>query len=630
MTLSKALIDEATMALSVLKFLSVIAFSLTLALGARAQTAGDLETDLIAILEESAVVGAGIVVVQNGSPVVDLAWGMADLVSASPVTGDTVFRAGSISKNVTSLMAVRLVQQGTLNLNDLVADIAPDIQINNPWSETDPVRVVHLLEHTAGLPGSSYREYTENRPDASPADYLEAVGTLRLRWRPGTLYSYSNAGHTLLARVLEQATGRSFDDLAKSLVFDELDMQSASFLTYGAAPTRLSRSYAISGREEPTWEMLIRPSGSLTVTARDLAQLAALYANEGAGLVPAEAIDRMQRSEASSVSDAGVGRGAYGLGTFAFIPEGLVFRGHWGRTEGFRASMGYVPGTGAGFVILLNTADDRAAGLLRARIAQHLKQDLGASPLPERAEIDRGALETARGVYVIATHEQPMRAWLFKALDQRRITTAEDGLIVSGMGLRGPPARRFYPAAAGGYVAEGLPLATAALVTVDERQFWIDRDAYVKVSAAEAAFRRLSIPAMLGVSLIAVLHAAVWGLMGLLGRGPRGDGLWIRAALLASGLGFLATSGLFVSFGLLSGWAGLANIGQPTLVSITMAGGSILAVIGALTALGLTGRRLVQAPGVFLLWAGPASLVLSSVAVLWILVGWFPLVSWAW
>ncbi|MEM8919768.1 MAG: serine hydrolase domain-containing protein [Pseudomonadota bacterium] len=593
----------------------------------------NLESDLVSILEDSSVTGAGVVVVEAGAPSVEVYWGLARRDVETPVVETTVFRAGSISKNVTSLIAVRLAERGDLDLTAIVADIAPDIQLDNPWAETDPVRVVHLLEHTAGLPGSSYREYAENRRDASPSDYLDAVGELKLRWRPGTLYSYSNAGHTLLARAMEQATGQTFDELAQNLVFDPLAMESASFLTYGREPDRLARSYAMDGPEEPVWEMLIRPSGSLNVTPGDLAKLVAMYASNDGALVSSDAISRMMRSEASSAADAGIGDGAYGFGTFAFVANDLVFRGHWGKTEGFRANMGYLPGAGSGFVIMLNTVDEAAAAALRSRIAEHFLSVLGPPPPPPSpsvARIDPEVLRDIAGSYIIATHGQPMRNWLFKALEQRQITVTDDGLNVAGKGMLAPPTRLFRPSEGGGFAAEGFPLTTAAFVDLDGRKYWIDGDAFIKVSALEAAFRRLIIPAALFVSVLAVLHAAVWGGMGLAGRGPRGDGLWIRAALLASGVGFLATSALFANYGLLSGWAGLSQIGQPTIVSVSMAAFSVIAVIGGLAALLLAGRRAVSAPGFFLVWAVPASVILVSFAALWIVAGWFPLISWGW
>lgn len=601
-----------------------------IALAGASAARADLEADLRTILEDSSITGAGIVLVEDGMPAEEVYWGLANSEANQPVTADTVFRAGSISKNVTTLIALRLAARREIDLETHLRELAPDIEIENPWADTDPVRLVHLMEHTAGLPGSSYREYAENAVDAPTARYVETIGAFRLRWRPGTLYSYANAGHTLLAYALEHATGRDFDTLAREEVFEPLGMASASFATYGVDPERLARSYTLEGTPEPVWEMLIRPSGSLTSTPRDLARLVGAYASDGAGILPSDQVARMRRSETSLAAEIGVGGGAYGLGTFAFIEAGHVFYGHWGKTEGFRANMGYLPGTGKGFVIMLNTVDEAAAARLRQRIAEHLTATLSAPDGPALAAFDPAAYSGMEGAYVLATHEQPMRAWIFKALDQRRISVGDGGLDVTGAGMLAPPARLYRPVAGGGFVVDGFPLATAGFARADGRLYWIDGDAYQKVSGAEAAFRTFILPAALLVSVLVVGHGLVWGVMGLAGRGPRGDGLAIRASLLVSGLGFLVTSILLVQVGFLGDWDDLARIGTPSLVSLTMALMSLLGCLGALAALGLTVGRAVTGPRTFLIWAAPVTLILASFAALWISVGWAPLISWGW
>ena len=599
-----------------------------------AQGQAELEAEIVEILEQSAVKGAGIVVVENGDPAIEVYWGEANVEMGKPVDATTVFRAGSISKNVTSLLALRLIEDGRLDANAEITDIAPEIEIQNDWQDTAPVRVIHLLEHTAGLPGSTYREYAENKADATPQDYLDTIGKLKTRWPPGSLYSYSNAGHTVLARVMGQATGTSFDQLVQDQVFTPLGMQSASFLTYGNDGSRIAKSYNLSGQEQPGWEMLIRPSGALTTTPMDLAKLVQLYARSEAGVedgfLSSEALARMRGSEASAAADAGIGDGAYGFGTFAFIVEGTTFYGHWGKTEGFRANLGYLPGTGDGFVIILNVVDERAANALRSAIAKYLTGDATPAAGLEFDVFDRNMNEDKAGAYVLATHEQPLRAWLFKALDQRRIEMTDEGLMVRGVGQLAPPATMFRPVRAGGFAADGVPIATAAFYEMDGKTYWIDGDAYIKASGFEAWFRGAIIPAALIVSLIALLHGPVWGIMGMLGRGPTGQGLWVRSALLVSGLGFLATTALFVNFALLGDWSALGIVGQPRLVSVLMAVTSIVAVIGGIAALIFTARKAVTDPSLFLIYAIPASIVLGVFALLWVFVGWFPLMTWGW
>lgn len=613
--------------------LGVVGLLLT-ALPIPAVAQDDIRAEIKGILEDSAVRGAGIVIVEEGVPAVEVYWGIADVEAGRAVEADTVFRAGSVSKNVTSLIALRLIEDGRLDPLAEVSDLAPEILISNRWDQTAPVRVVHLLEHTAGLPGSTYREYATNKPDATPGEYLEAAGPLKTRWPPGTLYSYSNAGHTVLARVMERVTGRDFDALAREEVFQPLGMASASFATYGADPEALAKSYSSRGDEQPVWEMLIRPSGSLTVTPRDLARLVGLYATNGAtgpdGYASPDALERMRGSEASSATQAGIGAGAYGFGTFAFIVEGHAYYGHWGRTEGFRTNLGYLPGTGKGFVIMLNVVDEGAASALRTAIGAYLAGDLPPAIDVNAAAFDPEAYRDRVGAYVLATHEQPLRAWLFKALDQRQISVSETGLVVEGKGQLAPPLVQFRPVQSGGFAAENVPLATSAFAEVEGRTYWIDGDAYVKVSGVEATFRRLIIPAALIVSIIALLHGLIWGGLGLFGRGPSGQGLWIRASLLVSGLGFLITVYLFVSYGLLGDRTKLSLVGQVSPVSLSMALTSLVAVIGGLAAMAFTARKLATERSLFLVYAVPASLILGAFAVLWIYVGWFPLMSWRW
>ncbi|MEM1086617.1 MAG: serine hydrolase domain-containing protein [Pseudomonadota bacterium] len=594
----------------------------------------DLEAEIRTILDESAVVGAGIVVVENGEPSVEVYWGKADVSADIDVTAETAFRAGSISKNVTSLITLRLIEQGQLDPYSSVSKIAPDIQIENQWADEAPVLVIHLLEHTAGLPGSSYREYSENKPDATPAEYLDAIGAFETRWPPGTLYSYSNAGHTILARLLEIVSGKDFDTLAKDELFDPLKMTETSFAIYGVDPGKLAKSYTLSGQEEGAWEMMIRPSGSLVATPRDLAKLVSLYATDGSASPPgyfAEmAIARMRGSETGETAKAGVSAGAYGMGTFAFIQAGTPFYGHWGKTEGFRANMGYLPGTGSGFVIMLNVVDERAAYRIRETIATHLTRQAGPADPVRTVQIDTEALSDKAGHYVLATHNMPLRDWLFKALDQKQISIFEDGLIVAGSGLTGGSATVFKPAANGGFVADGVPVATATFSEIEGKTYWIDRDAYVKVSALEASLRKLILPTAILFSLIAVLHGIVWGGMGLFGRGPSGLALWTRSALLVSGLGFVITAGLFARFGLLGSWDSLAQVGQVSLISILLAITSLMAVFGSFGSLALVGWKTMTDRSLFLIYAIPASLALSGLAFIWLMSGWAPLITWSW
>jgi CubicO group peptidase (beta-lactamase class C family) len=77
--------------------------------------------------------------------------GLRDLKAKTPVTDQTLFPVASITKSLVALATLMLVQEGKLALTDEVKKLAPNIDIDNPWQATDPVRIAHLLEHTAGF-----------------------------------------------------------------------------------------------------------------------------------------------------------------------------------------------------------------------------------------------------------------------------------------------------------------------------------------------------------------------------------------------------------------------------------------------------------------------------------------------
>lgn len=137
--------------------LALACFALVLLLDRLARAQGPaprshdaLRDSMDAVLDRTGAPGVGVVLFSADS----IRWegyvGVADRTADRPVTAQTVFRAGSISKSMVATAVLLLVEEGRLNLYDPVRELVPEIEIQNPWTETDPVRVAHVLEHTAG------------------------------------------------------------------------------------------------------------------------------------------------------------------------------------------------------------------------------------------------------------------------------------------------------------------------------------------------------------------------------------------------------------------------------------------------------------------------------------------------
>ena len=124
-----------------------------------AKSLEELDQRLGKIFVDAQVPGASVAVVENGKVVMTKAYGLADVAARTPATPDTVFRAGSISKSMVGVAVMMLVEEGKLDLNAKLSDLAPEIHFANPWEATDPVRLVHLLEHTTGFNDIGFRHY---------------------------------------------------------------------------------------------------------------------------------------------------------------------------------------------------------------------------------------------------------------------------------------------------------------------------------------------------------------------------------------------------------------------------------------------------------------------------------------
>jgi len=126
------------------------------------QTLEDLDTRLAKAFEEAHVPGASVAVIEAGQVVLLKGYGNADVAKKIAATPDTIFRSGSISKSLTGIAVMTVVEQRKLDLHAKLADLAPEVKFTNPWEATDPVRVAQLLEHTTGWPDISLSVYLQD------------------------------------------------------------------------------------------------------------------------------------------------------------------------------------------------------------------------------------------------------------------------------------------------------------------------------------------------------------------------------------------------------------------------------------------------------------------------------------
>ncbi len=590
-----------------------------------------LDEALAAAVAEGAVPGASVAVVENGELVFARGYGFADVKNDVPVTEDTLFKAGSTSKNVTSLLALILAEEGRLDLNTPLREIDPAITPHNPYAEEHPIRLVHLLEHTAGLEGSTYNEYASSEMGYSPTAYAKRMAPkLKVRWEPGHYWSYANGGHTVAAAAMEKVTGETFDALVATRIFGPLGMQDATFTRAEVDAERLSKSYGPSGQgEQPHWDMLIRPSGSLIATPTDLAQIIRVYAKRGAidggKLVDAAALERMERTETTAASRVGAVKGFYGLGNFGFMEGEHLFQGHWGSTEGFRTHMGYsVPARG-GYVVMANS-DDGTSHRLRNLIAAYLTRDV-PTPAPITMDTPPVDLAAAAGWYIPFSEIMPLRSWLFRILGPAHLSGSDEGMLIAKSPNPFIGTRIFEPRGGGLFASKGAHVPTAVIAEgADGAPVFVNNMTFKKVSFAEATAPLVIFVSGAIVSLVSILVGSVFGVRRLMGRESAAVASRVRVSLLLSGGAFVLTMVLFVATGMLGDWATMILMGTVTWLSLSIAALSLLGPVATVVAAYSVYRLPTEQRGLKV-WGAFAALSLLGLWGLCAMNGWFPLLT---
>lgn len=373
-----------------------------------------LLADLDALRVKHDVPAFGLTLVDREEVIWSGARGIADRTSGRKANGATVFRIGSITKTFTSLACLIAEQDGLLSLDDPVHDYVAKTPFINPWASTHPVRLAHLLEHTAGLADLSWEEM--NHSDPAPISLEDALSfrpeNRVVLWRPGVHSSYSNAGAGIAAYVLEQRIDESFEDFVDARIFEPLGMSSATFFLDPETKAALATGYDSDGHSViPYWHMLFRPFGAINVRPADMAPFLQLLINRGSyrgeRLLPEASVSRLETPKTTLAARSGL-RYGYGLGNYTWYSNGLLFHGHGGDGDGYLAHYGYNRDTGMGYFIVINRFSHRPLRAMRSRIEAYIAD--GRRPAKgARVRLLPEAMRALAGTYEPITVRFPER-----------------------------------------------------------------------------------------------------------------------------------------------------------------------------------------------------------------------------
>lgn len=355
------------------------------------------------------VPGVSVAVVDEGKVEWARSYGVKDVSTNEPVTTETLFQAGSISKPVAALAALRLVQEGKLSLDEdvnakLVSWKVPD----NEFTKDQKVTLRRLLTHSAGLTVHGFPGYAADATVPTLVQVLNGekpanTDAIRVDTVPGTIWRYSGGGFTIMQQMLVDVTKKPFPEIMRQLVLEPAGMKRSTYeqplpaTRAKEAATAHNDGQPIKGRFHTYPEMA---AAGLWTTPTDLAALIIELQKSLAGtsnkIISKEMAAQMLSRQFQN----------WGLGLDVSTRNGVVRFSHGGVDEGFEAFwVGFSNGRGAVVMTNGNRGSDLANEIVRSIAREYGWNDYAPA---ERAvaKVDPKIYESYVGDYEIKVNPQ--------------------------------------------------------------------------------------------------------------------------------------------------------------------------------------------------------------------------------
>ena len=322
--------------------------------------------------------GLAFAVLKDGAVIESHTYGLANVELNAPVTSKTVFAIGSITKSMTAIVVMKLVEDGRITLDDLVANYVADLP--DAWAG---VTVQHALSNTSGIP-----DFIDNPCKPPPPEYpytndaIAEAACLPLHFPPGERFAYSNTNYIVLSLLIEKVVGYWIEDAFRETIFTPLGMNDTQMADYdGVIPNRADgyihapapRGKA-SFRNVPEMVPEIEAGAGGVISTLDDMTLFVRALGDPRILKPESWHTLWTPPPVRS------GETPYALG-FGVTPyEGKKRIGHNGAAPGFASSYTWFPERGIAVVVLANSYEERHGrnlmGLANAIAARHFDFDV--------------------------------------------------------------------------------------------------------------------------------------------------------------------------------------------------------------------------------------------------------------
>lgn len=395
-------------------------------------TIDELRTAIEKVLEETKTPAVGLALVNKDGSVWIAGLGKADVEKNVEANENTMFRIGSVSKMFVALAVLKLTEEGRLSLQDKVQDLVPEIEFKNPWEDTNPILLEHLLEHTTGWDDFHLTENAHNDP--TPVSLIDGLNyhphSRTSRWIPGTRMSYCNSGPPVAAYIVEKITGQPFEDYIQSNFFRPMGMEN---MTYFASDEykQFGATLYQKGKPQEYWNIIMRPSGSINASPKDMAKMVQFFIHRGmidsVQLINQTSLKRMETPSTTTGAKAGLECG-YGLNNYSSPYKSFVYRQHDGGVPGGLTGFSYLPGHNVGYAFMINSGSVEAFFRITKLVRDFQTKDFEINEIFTESELTNQHAAVS-GYYMAINPRSQMLYFLERILNVQRIWCKEDSIF---------------------------------------------------------------------------------------------------------------------------------------------------------------------------------------------------------
>ena len=364
------------------------------------------KTTLIQRMADENVPGLSIAVLKNGEIVWAKGFGIANSKTKQLVSEHTLFQAGSISKPIGALAALKLVEQGKLSLDEDVNKYLKGYQLTGAkLSKETPVTLRQLLTHTAGLSVHGFPGYSTGDNVPSTIDVLDGKGNtakVEVVLTPGSEWRYSGGGYTVMQLLVEQISGQTFAEFTDANILKPMGMLNSTFAH--KLPNNLKQRASAAFNAEGNMHSAVfndypeKPAAGLWTTPTDILKYAshmqAIMQGKKDGILQKETVTAMFTKHKNN----------WGLGPELMDIEGQLAFGHGGKNLGFTNDFKAMVNQGDAFVVMSN--GDNANTLnneIMTTLSKHYDVAFLEQTVIQSITLNTQQLDAYKGDYLLLT-----------------------------------------------------------------------------------------------------------------------------------------------------------------------------------------------------------------------------------